>query len=117
MVTLAQVQVGLNKYIAQEFLSKMTGWKKWAFGAAVALMNQNVVAIFNMLKGNKYVSLMNIVDENDNIDIDKVYAAFKEQARQGAITEDLPVVGATTFTETDIEKLYSFIKRGNPYGT
>lgn len=117
MVTLAQVQAGLNRYIAQEFLSKMTGWQKWVFGASAAMLNSNITGIFNQLKGNNLVKMMGVIDENDNIDIDKLYAAFKEQARQSSVTFDLPVVGATTLNEGDVEKLYSFIKGVNIYGT
>ena len=117
MVTLAQVQAGLNKYIAQEFLNKMTGWQKWVFGASAAMLNSNISGVFNQLKGNNLVRLMGVIDANDNIDLEKLYAAFKEQARQGAVTFDLPVVGATTLNEGDIDKLYSFIKGVNVYGT
>lgn len=115
MVTLAQVQAGLNRYIAQEFLSKMTGWQKWVFGASAAMLGNNITGIFNQLKGNNLVKMMGIIDDNDNIDLDKLYAAFKEQARQSSVTFDLPVIGATTLNEGDIDKLYSFIKGVSQY--
>lgn len=110
MVNLAQVQAGLNQYIAQEFLSKMTGWQKWVFGASAAMLNSNIANVFNQLKENGLVKMLGVIDQNDNIDLDKLYAAFKEQARQSSITFDLPVVGATTLNESDVDKLYSFIK-------
>lgn len=113
MANLAQVQAGLNQYIAQEFLSKMTGWQKWVFGASAAMLNGNITNIFNQLKNSNIVKMMGVIDENDNIDIDKLYVAFKEQARQSSVTFNVPVIGATTFNESDVDKLYSFIKGVN----
>lgn len=112
MVTLNHVQNGLIRYIDNDLLPMITGWKKWAFGAVASITMSNMTEIFNKLKTNDFVRLLGLIDGDDMIDIDKLYKALYEQAQKGAVTFDLPVVGALTINKTDIEKLYRYIKEG-----
>ena len=68
--------------------------------------------IFNTLKSNPVVSAMGIIDEQDQIDIDAIYREFAAQAQRGAVTFDVPLVGALTLTATDVDKLYGYITGG-----
>ena len=112
MVTLAQVQAGVEKYLEAEILSKIPGWQKWVLGAAASRMLSRSGEIFNTLKSNPIVSAMGIIDENDQIDIDAVYREFSAQAQRGAITFDVPLVGPLTLGAGDVDQLYRYIIGG-----
>lgn len=111
MVTLAQVQQGLTRYVDTELMSKITGWQKWVFGATVSLSLSKISNIFNDLKENAFVKMLDVIDENDNIDIDTIYREFHKQAQSGPITFDVPVINMPlTLNSGDVDKIYHFIK-------
>ena len=112
MVTLAQATAGIERYLDTEILAKIPGWQKWVLGAAASRMLSRSGEIFNTLKSNTVVSAMGVIDENDQIDIDAVYREFAAQAQRGAVTFDVPFVGALTLTATDVDKLYGYITGG-----
>lgn len=112
MVTLAQVQAGVEKYLETEILSKIPGWQKWVLGAAASRMLSRSGEIFNTLKSNPVVSAMGVIDEQDQIDIDAIYREFSKQAQRGAITFDIPLMGALTVNSSDIDRLYNYIIGG-----
>lgn len=112
MVTLAQATAGIERYLDTEILAKIPGWQKWVLGAAASRMLSRSGEIFNTLKSNPVVSAMGVIDENDQIDIDAVYREFAAQAQRGAVTFDVPFVGALTLTTTDVDKLYGYITGG-----
>lgn len=112
MVTLNQVQNGVVKYIDNELIPNINGWQKWVFGALASTAMLKTTNIFNALKENPLVKMLEIIDENDNIDIDTIYREFMKQAQKGAVTFDVPMIGAMTLNHTDVEKLYRYIKEG-----
>jgi hypothetical protein len=54
--------------------------------------------------------MLNIIDKDDKIDVDKIYREMKKQAMKSAITFDVPMIGAITLNEQDVEKIYEFIR-------
>lgn len=112
MVTLAQVRMGAEKYIEAEILAKITDWRKWIVGAAASMALDNTTAIFNELKENPMVKALGIIDEQDNIDIDRLHAEFAKQAQKGAITFDVPMMGPLTLNAHDVDRLYQYITGG-----
>lgn len=110
MVSVSQVQVGVVKYIDDEILSKIQGWEKWVLGAGAGIAARRTVNIFNALKSSNVVKMLGIIDENDMIDIDLLHEEFAKQAKdKGAITFNVPLIGALTLNASDVEKLYSYI--------
>ena len=112
MVTLAQVTAGIERYLETEILSKIPGWQKWVLGAAASRMLSRSGEIFNTLKSNPVVAAMGVIDEQDQIDIDAIYREFSKQAQRGAITFDIPLMGALTVNSGDIDRLYNYIIGG-----
>lgn len=112
MVTLNQVQNGVVKYIDNELIPNINGWQKWVFGALASTAMLKTTNIFNSLKQNEFVKMLGVIDENDNIDIDTLYREFLKQAQKGAVTFDVPMIGAMTLNHTDVEKLYRYITEG-----
>lgn len=116
MVTLAQVQNGIVKYLDTEITPKIPGWQKWVFGAAVGISISKISNIFTALKEHPFVKMLDVIDENDNIDIDSIYQEFRRQSQKGAITFDVPIIGMPiTLNTTDVDKLYQMIKGGGGY--
>lgn len=111
MVTLNQVQNGLAKYIDTELLPMIGGWQKWVFGATASVSLTKISNIFNSLKDNAFVKMLDIVDENNMIDIEIIYREFAKQAQHGAITFAVPVINMPlTLNSTDVDKIYHYIK-------
>ena len=109
MTSLARVQNGIVKYIDREIICKLCGWQKWTFGALSAIWIANISNTFSALKQNKIVATLGVVDERDMIDIDKLYEQFRRQAEHGAITVDVPIIGAMTLDQRDVDKIYQYI--------
>jgi hypothetical protein len=112
MVTLNQVQNGIVKYLDSEIVPNINGWQKWVFGALASTAMLKTTNIFNALKENPLIKMLEIIDENDNIDIDTLYREFLKQAQKGAVTFAVPMIGAMTLNHTDVEKLYRYIIEG-----
>ena len=101
---------GIAKYIDTEIVDKITGWKKWVVGSGIGIVLSNTTDVFNQLKNNDFVKMLNIIDKDDKINIEKIYKEMKKQAKKGAVTFDVPMVGALTLNEQDVDKMYEFIK-------
>jgi hypothetical protein len=110
MVTLSQVLKGLSLFLEKEIVEKIDGFMKWGVGAAIAIYLENGVNIFNSLKDNQWVKMLNAIDNEDNIDIDKIYKAILPEAKKHAITFKAPGLGVITLTASYVEKLYANIK-------
>lgn len=111
MYEYGKVLNGVAKYIDIEIIEKIPGWKGWVFGSGVGIALSNMTDIFNQLKTNEYVKLLNIIDKDDRINVDKIYEEMKKQASKSAITFDVPMLGALTLNENDVDKMYEFIKK------
>lgn len=109
MVTIGQVQQGLGRYIDEEFLAKLEGWQKWVFGAGAALVVEQVPSIIEQYKGSAVITMLGVIDNDNRIDIDKLYQHMITQARKGAVQMNLPIVGSVTLDDGDVEKLYRMI--------
>lgn len=111
MVSLAKVQQGIGDYISEEFVNKLNGLQKWGVDIAAGLLLANTTDIFNRYKKNELVQMMNIIDAEDKIDIDKIYHRAKAAAQRGPVTFTMPIVGAVTLNEHDVERLYAHITK------
>ena len=64
---------GIAKYIDTEIVDKILGWKKWVVGSGLGLALSNSTNVFNQLKNNEFVKMLNIIDKDNKIDVDKIY--------------------------------------------
>lgn len=109
-VTVAQAAAGLDSYIQSEFVGKLQDWRKWAVAAGSGLVKDKAVNIINALKNNPVAKTMGIIDEDDKVDIELLYKHFRSAAETtGPITQNILLLGPTTFTAADIDKLYAAI--------
>lgn len=110
MTNLNNIISGLKKFLENELIERVTGWQKWAVGAGVSMILENGANVFNTLKTNPVIQAMQIITNDDEIDIDRIYKHLIDQARKSAVTFQLPLVGAITLKADDVEKIYTYIK-------
>lgn len=113
MYSFSSVMAGITNYIDTEFVNKIEGWQKWVIGVGSALMLNNATNIFNEVKSNNMIKALGLINNEDEIDIDTLYKEFKKQAQKGSITVNIPMLGAVTFNESDVDKIYTNIKAQN----
>lgn len=112
MVPYTKVINGLTKYIEDEIVNKLLGPQKWIIGTGAGIMLAKATNTFSVLKNNPVIKSMDVINENDEIDVELIYKELKKQAQKGAITVDIPMLGALTLNEQDVDKLYSRIMGG-----
>lgn len=110
MYSYNQVINGIAKYIDDEILIKLVDWRKWVYGGAVGLILAKGTDVFNNLKNNEFIKMLDIVDKDDMINVDKLYEELKKQAKKSSITFNAPMLGAITLNEKDVDKIYESIK-------
>lgn len=109
MVTMDQIKRGAARYVDEEFTAKLSGWQRWAVGAGAAMALENLEVSMSGLLENHAVRAMGVLDEAGNVDLDRVYEAFKKQAQKGPVTFQAPLLGAVTINEQDVDKIYTCI--------
>lgn len=109
MVSMERVKRGLARYLDEEFTNKMGGWQKWVFGAAAAMYLENFSAAMQHLQENPVVKALNLFDGSGNVSVERIHQQLTLQAQKGPITFDIPMLGSVTLSETDVNKLYTFI--------
>ena len=109
MVTMDQIKRGAARYVDEEFTAKLSGWQRWAVGAGAAMALENLEVSMSGLLENHAVRAMGVLDEAGNVNLDRVYEAFKKQAQKGPVTFQAPLLGAVTINEQDVDKIYTCI--------
>ena len=109
MVTMDQIKRGAARYVDEEFTAKLSGWQRWAVGAGAAMALENLDVSMSGLRENLAVRAMGVLDEAGNVNLDRVYEAFKKQAQKGPVTFQAPLLGAVTINEQDVDKIYTCI--------
>lgn len=112
MVTYNQVVNGVSRFVDEEILNKIQGMSKIALGVGTGVMLRRGENLFNALKEQPLIKMLEIVDENDNIDIEIIYEELKKQMGNGSESFNVPMVGKITLTKDDVDKLYALIVEG-----
>lgn len=112
MVPYNKVINGITRYIDDEIVNKLTGPQRWIIGTGAGIMLMKSADIFNALKNNSIVKTMGIINANDEVDVELIYKELKKQAQKSAVTFDVPMIGALTLNEQDVDKLYNKIMGG-----
>lgn len=113
MVPISQVQQGVTVYIDREIVAKLGGWQKWVFGAGAGALMAKFPELVNDLKQNQFVQMMGVINDNDEVDIELLHEQLSEQARRhGSVTFSVPLIGALTLNEGDVDRAYHYIVNG-----
>jgi hypothetical protein len=101
---------GAVNYADAELIAPFNGSAKaWGIGIALGLAAKRADQVFAAIKNNAFLTSLGLV-EGEMIDIDAVYAEALKMARKGSATVNIPMIGAVTFKESDVESLYRYIK-------
>lgn len=104
---------GIVNYADTEVISNLPTHGKWIVGAGMGILTSRINEMIDDLSGNALVKAAGIIDENGMIDVDLLMSNLKNSAnRYGKMTVQIPVVGALTFSEADIDSLRGYIERG-----
>lgn len=112
MVTIAQVQQGVAKFVDTEIIPRLSTVEKLVVGGGAGLVTAKLPELMKQYSGNKFVSALGLYDaENGEIDLDAVYNAVKPYITADPIPVTIPYVGLKLkFTQREIDALYRYIK-------
>ena len=103
-----KVMGGITKFIDNEIVGNLHDWRSWVLGSALGISLSKFDSIFNELKKNEFVKMLGVI-QGDMVDVDTIYKELKKQASRGSITFSIPMIGALTLSDKDVESLYRYI--------
>ena len=110
MVTYEQVIDGMAKFIDSEIINQLSGNSKVFIGIGSGIALKKGKALYDNLKNNEVIKMLELIDEHGHIDLDTIYHEAKKHAEKEPIKIDLAMIGTLKLDEDDIEKLYVYIK-------
>lgn len=111
MVSIAQAQRGIVKFIDAEVISRLSVVERLVVGGGGGLVAAKLPELLKTLTGNKFAAVMGLYDaEHGEIDIESLYNAIKPYIGADPIPVTIPLVGITLkFTQREIDTLYKYI--------
>ena len=110
MVTIDQAMRGAAKFADNEIIPHLPTGKGIGAGIALALIMDGGKAQLLKLRENPAVQMMGIMDEEGNIDLDRLYNAARTQVDGKKIPLTIPVIGELRFDVNDVDRLYKYIQ-------
>ena len=108
-VNTEQVEIGVISFIENEIASKAVGFQKFAVYFVLPKVKKVIDHYMHEFKTNPIVSDM--FNENGDVDVDELYNLAKQAVRKSGQFSFYGVI----FNETDIDKLYNYIRSTNTY--
>lgn len=109
MVTIDQAMRGAVRFIETEILPHLPTGKGIGAGIAVALIMDGGKEKILSLRNHPVVQMMGVMDENGNINIDRLYNAARPKFEQ-KLPVSVPFIGELKFDQNDVDKLYRYIQ-------
>ena len=110
MVTIDQAMRGVAQYADNEIIPHLPTGKGIGAGIALALIMDGGKSRILALKDHPAVQMMGIMDEEGNIDLDRLYNAARTQVDGRKIPLTIPVIGELRFDVNDVDRLYKYIQ-------
>ena len=110
MVTIDQAMRGVAQYAENEIIPHLPTGKGIGAGIALALIMDGGKSRILELKDHPAVQMMGVMDEDGNIDLDRLYNAARTRVDGKKIPWDIPVIGELKFDVNDIDRLYKYIQ-------
>ena len=110
MVTIDQAMRGVAQYADNEIIPHLPAGKGIGAGIALALIMDGGKSRILALKDHPAVQMMGIMDEDGNIDLDRLYNAARTQVDGKKIPWNIPVIGELKFDVNDVDRLYKYIQ-------
>ena len=110
MVTIDQAMRGVAKYADNEIIPHLPTGKGIGAGIALALIMDGGKGRILALREHPVVQMMGVMDEEGNIDLERLYNAARARVDGKKIPLTIPVIGELRFDVNDVDKLYKYIQ-------
>lgn len=116
VVSLQQAKNGILKYIETDVLPHMSGMGKLGMGMYIGLASGNVENIIMKYKDHPAVKILDVIDDEENVDVDRMYAAAEPMFANGQkvpIMIKIPLLGELgelKLDKSDLDKIYRLMK-------
>lgn len=108
-VTIDQAMRGAVRFADNEIIPHLPGGKGIGAGIALALIMDGGHSRILALREHPAVKLMQIMDEQGNIDLDRLYNAARPKF-ENKLSVSVPFIGELKFDQNDVDKLYKYIQ-------
>lgn len=110
MVSTAQVQRGIQRFLETDLIPKVPGWQGVVLGAAAGIALSRMGELVKTIGDIPIIKMLGVIDLGGGIDIEVLREEFIKQARRvGVIRIDLSPLGEISLGEADISRLYEYI--------
>jgi hypothetical protein len=108
---------GAAEFIERDIMPNMTDWQEIAARIALGRVFDNRDAIKNYFVNTGYLRTFALIDEDGNVDIDRLIADLKREIeRKGTLEVNLKIFGKLRFDSSDADKLHRIItQEGSRY--
>ena len=110
MVTIDQAMRGAAKFADNEIIPHLPMGKGIGAGIALALIMDGGKSRILALKDHPAVQMMGIMDEEGNIDLDRLYNAARPRFDGQKLPVTVPIIGELRFDVGDLDKLCKYIQ-------
>lgn len=113
MADIAHVRDGFIGFANERVLPHLPQTQQFMAGMLIGLAGSRADVLLNELSGNGTVRALGIIQENGEVDVERLYATAKDQIhRTGYVELTIPMIGALRFNEADLDALYQHINQG-----
>jgi len=112
MASKEQLIKAIYTFIDNDMLSKAEGNYKIILGIAKAAINHRADRVFNAIKNNSLVSMFDIIDEHDNVDVDTLAKVLTDGMGSNEFTLSFKVLTSTYsmhFSAADVQTIKRYI--------
>ena len=110
MVTIDQAMRGVAQYADNEIIPHLPTGKGIGAGIVLALILDGGKEQLLKLRENPAVQMMGIMDDEGNIDLDRLYNAARTRVDGKKLPITVPIIGERRFDVGDLDKLYRYIQ-------
>ncbi len=108
-VTIDQAMRGAVRFADNEIIPHLPGGKGIGAGIMLALIMEGSREKVLALREHPAVKLMQIMDEQGNINLDRLYNAARPKF-ENKLSVSVPFIGELKFDQNDVDKLYKYIQ-------
>ena len=109
-VPLNRVLDGAVEFIETNIMPGMNDWQEVVARLAIGRIYDNREALQNFLVSTGYIRTFALIDDDGNVDIDRLTADLKREIeKKGKIEVNLKVFGKMKFNASDVDTLHRMI--------
>lgn len=111
-VPLNRVLDGATEYIDKYIMPGMNDWQEMLARIAIGRVFDNREALKNYLVRTGYIRTFALIDDDGNVDIDRLAADLKREIeKKGKLEVNLKIFGKMKFDTGDVDKMLRTIKQ------